>query len=222
MTSPINTQGAGEFAWTGAEVLERCHVAASGHFLDTPCRLQGTNQNKAILAPPSHQKVQQPVYSVVQIHIRRSSRHSRHKLPRGRPREGMTCLVVVNGIRLCLDNHAPATIPNQLAADHLPRTSHGIALEKIRRHVHAAHSVRSRQKCSIFCLCKSARRAPTTWRAIVPHGPNFHHGRRGMTDRHLSTKNRPENAALGRRFAAEEWAMPEDGPPMESGLICER
>ena len=37
-----------------------------------------------------------------------------------------------------------------------------------------------------------------------------------MTDKHLSTKNRPENAALRRRFAAEEWAMPEDGPPMES------
>ncbi len=43
-----------------------------------------------------------------------------------------------------------------------------------------------------------------------------------MTARHLSTKNRPENAALRRRFAAEKWAMPEDGPPMESGLICER
>ena len=39
-----------------------------------------------------------------------------------------------------------------------------------------------------------------------------------MTDKHLSTKNRPENAALRRRFAAEEWAMPEDGPPMEGGL----
>jgi hypothetical protein len=95
-------------------------------------------------------------------------------------------------------------------------------LEKFRRHVHAAHSVRSRQKCSIFCLCKSARRAPTTWRAIVPYGPNFHHGRRDMTARHLSTKNRPENAALKRCFAAEAWAMPEDGPPMEGGLICER
>ena len=27
---------------------------------------------------------------------------------------------------------------------------------------------------------------------------------------------------LKRRFAAEEWAMPEDGPPMEGGLIYER
>ena len=69
---------------------------------------------------------------------------------------------------------------------------------------------------------ETARRAPTAWRAIVPHGPNFHHGRRGITDRRLSTKNRPENAALRRRFAAEEWAMPEDGPPMEGGLIYER
>ena len=33
-----------------------------------------------------------------------------------------------------------------------------------------------------------------------------------MRARRLSTKNRPENAALRRRFAAEEWAMPEDGP----------
>ena len=68
---------------------------------------------------------------------------------------------------------------------------------------------------------ETARRAPTAWRAIVPHGPNFHHGRRGITDRRLSTKNRPENAALRRRFAAEEWAMPEDGPPMEDALGAE-
>jgi hypothetical protein len=27
---------------------------------------------------------------------------------------------------------------------------------------------------------------------------------------------------IKRRFAAEEWAMPEDGPPMESSLNCER
>ena len=37
-----------------------------------------------------------------------------------------------------------------------------------------------------------------------------------MTARHLSAKNRPDNSPLKRRFAAEEWAMPEDGPPMES------
>ena len=134
----------------------------------------------------------------------------------------MACLVVTNRIRLSLDNHAPATIPNQLAPDHFPRASHRIALEKIRRHVHATDSVKSRPECSIFCLCKSAHRAPTTGRAIVPHGPNYHHERRGITARRLSTKNRQSNAALKRRFAAEKWAMPEDGPPMESGLICER
>ena len=43
-----------------------------------------------------------------------------------------------------------------------------------------------------------------------------------MTARHLSAKNRPDNSPLKRRFAAEEWAMPEDGPPMESSLIYER
>ena len=36
-----------------------------------------------------------------------------------------------------------------------------------------------------------------------------------MTARHLSAKNRPDNSPLKRRFAAEEWAMPEDGPPTE-------
>jgi hypothetical protein len=39
-----------------------------------------------------------------------------------------------------------------------------------------------------------------------------------MTARHLSTKNRPDNSPLKRRFTAEEWAMPEDGPPMEGAL----
>ena len=42
-----------------------------------------------------------------------------------------------------------------------------------------------------------------------------------MTDKHLPTKNRPENATLRRRFAAEEWAMPEDGPPMEGARGAE-
>jgi hypothetical protein len=51
MKSPINPQGAGEFARTGAEILERRHVAAAGHFLNASRRLQGSNQNKAILAP---------------------------------------------------------------------------------------------------------------------------------------------------------------------------
>ena len=51
MKSPINPQGAGEFARTGTEIFERRHVAASGHFLNAPRRLQGSNQNKAILAP---------------------------------------------------------------------------------------------------------------------------------------------------------------------------
>jgi len=36
-----------------------------------------------------------------------------------------------------------------------------------------------------------------------------------MTARHLSAKNRPDNSPLKRRFAAEEWAMPEDGPAMK-------
>jgi hypothetical protein len=54
MTSPINTQGAGEFARAGAEILDRRHIAAAGHFLNAPRRLQGSNQNKAILAPASH------------------------------------------------------------------------------------------------------------------------------------------------------------------------
>ena len=43
-----------------------------------------------------------------------------------------------------------------------------------------------------------------------------------MTARHLSAKNRADNSPLKRRFAAEEWAMPEGGPPMEGGLIYER
>jgi|GEM_PF-4211848 len=51
MKSPINPQGAGEFTWSGTEILERRHIPAAGHFLDAPRRLQGSNQNKAILAP---------------------------------------------------------------------------------------------------------------------------------------------------------------------------
>jgi hypothetical protein len=51
MKSAINPQGSGEFARTGAEIPERRHIAAEGHFLDAPRRLQGSNQNKAILAP---------------------------------------------------------------------------------------------------------------------------------------------------------------------------
>jgi hypothetical protein len=51
MKSAINPQGASEFARTGAEILERRHIPAAGHFLDAPRRLQGSNQNKTILAP---------------------------------------------------------------------------------------------------------------------------------------------------------------------------
>jgi hypothetical protein len=37
-----------------------------------------------------------------------------------------------------------------------------------------------------------------------------------------SPQNTDRITRLKRRFAAEEWAMPEDGPPMESSLIYER
>jgi hypothetical protein len=62
-------------------------------------------------------------------------------------------------------------------------------LKEFGLNVHAADSVKSRAECSIM-----ARIAPTIWRAIVPHGPNFHHGQRGMTDRHLPAKHLPNHA----------------------------
>jgi len=143
MEGSVDTQGAGEFARAGAEVLHRRHIAAAGHFLDAPRRFQGSNQNKTILAPASHQKVQQPVHSVVQIHIRSPRRHSCHKLPRRRSGKSMASLIVQYGISLSLNNKAPATVPNELAADQLARTSHRIAFEKFRLNVHAADSVKN-------------------------------------------------------------------------------
>ena len=151
MKGSVDPQGAGKFARPGAEIFERRHVATTGHFLDSPRRFQSTNQNKAILAPTSHEKVQQPVHPVVQIHIRSPRRHSCNKLPRRRSGKSMASLIVQYGISLSLNNKAPATVPNELAADQLARTSHRIAFEKFRRNVHAAHSVRSRPECSIFC-----------------------------------------------------------------------
>ena len=50
MKGSINPQGASEFARTRAEVLERCRVAAAGHGLNAVRWLQGTDQNKSILA----------------------------------------------------------------------------------------------------------------------------------------------------------------------------
>ena len=134
----------------------------------------------------------------------------------------MTGLVVANRISLGLDNHAPAAVPNQLAADHLARTSHGIAFEKFRRNVHAAHNVKSRQKRSIFCLCKKLLVAN---RPIG--GPSSRMAQISITDGEAvlpdtSLPNTARTTLLKRRCAAEEWAMPEDGPPMESGMICER
>ena len=143
MEGSIDPQGAGEFARPGAEIFERRHVATTGHFLDSPRRFQSTNQNKAILAPTSHEKVQQPVHPVVQIHIRSPRRHSCHKLPRRRPGKSMASLVVANRISLGLNNHTAATVPNQLAADQLARTRHRIAFEKFRLNVHAADSVKN-------------------------------------------------------------------------------
>ena len=82
MKSPINPQGASEFARTGTKVFERRPVAAESHFLDAACRFQSTNQNKAIFRAPFHKEVQKPVHAVVQIHIRRAGRHPFHEPPR--------------------------------------------------------------------------------------------------------------------------------------------
>jgi len=155
MKSSINPQSASELARAGAEIFERRHVAAAAHFLDSPRWFQSTNQNKAILASASHKKVQQPVHSIVQIHIRSPRRHLLHKLPRGRPGKSMTRLIVANGIRLCLDDHAPAAVPNQLATDQLARTSQRIALKEFGLNFHAADSVKSRPECSIFACAKT-------------------------------------------------------------------
>jgi len=155
MDGSVDPQGAGEFARPRAEIFERRHVATMGHFLDSPRGFQSTNQNKAILAPTSHEKVQQPVDSVVQIHIRSASRHACHKLPRGRSGKSMTRLIVQYGISLGLNNHASATVPNELAADHLARTSHRIAFEKFGLNVHATLSVNRAQKRSNFVYART-------------------------------------------------------------------
>jgi hypothetical protein len=67
----------------------------------------------------------------------------------------MARLVVANGIRLCLHNNSAAAIPNKLAADHLARTSHRIALKKIRRNIHATLSVNRAQKRSNFARARA-------------------------------------------------------------------
>jgi hypothetical protein len=43
MKGSIDPHGSGEFARPGAEVFKRGHVAAAGHFLDSPRRFQSTN-----------------------------------------------------------------------------------------------------------------------------------------------------------------------------------
>lgn len=138
MESSINRQRLRQFAWTGAEILDLRHISAAGHFLDTLCRLQGTNQIKAILGTSLHQKVQEPVHPVVQIDISSPRRHASDKFSRGWPGKSVTGLIVQNGIRLSLNNNPATTTPNQLTSNHFPCTGHGIAFKKITLEVHQA------------------------------------------------------------------------------------
>jgi hypothetical protein len=138
MESSIDRQRPRQFTWTGTEILELRHIAAASHCLDTPHRLESTNQNKAILGTSLHQEVQQPVNTVIQIDISSPRRHAIDKFPRGGPGESVTSLIVQNGIRLSLNNNPAAAVPNQLTANYFPCTGHGITFKKTTPEVHQA------------------------------------------------------------------------------------
>ena len=58
MKSSINPQGSSEFARTGAEVLERCHVAAAGHNLNAVrCSKARIKTNPPSLPPPKKSRL---------------------------------------------------------------------------------------------------------------------------------------------------------------------
>ena len=136
MHTAVNSQCAREFARAGTQILEGRHIAALHHGGNALSRLQSADQNKAILAPASDQKIQQPMHAVIQIDISRTRRVALHKMPRRRPEKRVTSLIVQHGISLGLNNHAANPVPNKLATNQPTRTSHRIAPKKICSQIH--------------------------------------------------------------------------------------
>ena len=71
----VHPKSSSEFTRTRTKPFEPLRIAAEDHFRDAFLGFQGSNQNKAILTPAPHQKIQQPVHPVVQIHVSSTRRH---------------------------------------------------------------------------------------------------------------------------------------------------
>ena len=101
---------------------------------DTPPapRLDRPQQHEAILLA-LHQYVQHPMHAVVQIHIRRPRRMTRHEIPGRRTRECMTRRIILRRVGFAFDDDSAAPAPHQLTPHQRPRTLHRRLREKFPR-----------------------------------------------------------------------------------------
>ena len=126
----IHLQGTREFAWARAEIFQRACLAALLHFIDSNIWFQGADEDKAILRAPFDQEVQQPVDTVIQIHISGASGASRHKFTRRGTTERVAGFIVEDRVGFGFHNDTAASVPEQLASDHFAGTRNRIALKK--------------------------------------------------------------------------------------------
>ncbi len=130
MVPHVDAKGLGELAGAGAKFPDIVRTPSRFHHADSARRLNRPDKDQPVPWSAFYEHVQHPMDAVVQINVGGARLVPRDEGAGAGPIEAMTRLIVFGEIRLCLDDDACASAPDQLGADQRTPANKRIGLEE--------------------------------------------------------------------------------------------